>query len=114
VRPWLPLGDTRRWNVDDQRDDSGSVLNLCRDLIALRRAEPELAQAPYVELDAPAGVWAWRRGDWFAVAVNLSHDPVSLETMNGRIAIATDRGRDGETVSGELSLEPHQGAIVSG
>jgi glycosidase len=34
VRPWLPYGDNATRNVASQRDDPGSVLNLCRDLIA--------------------------------------------------------------------------------
>ena len=38
VTPWLPLGDPPLGSVADQRDDAGSVLSLCRDLLALRRA----------------------------------------------------------------------------
>ena len=36
-RPWLPLGDVAAANVAAQRDDPGSVLTLCRDIIAFRR-----------------------------------------------------------------------------
>jgi alpha-glucosidase len=36
--PWLPLGDTTL-NVEDERADSDSILNLVRQLIARRRAD---------------------------------------------------------------------------
>jgi glycosidase len=39
VTPWLPYGDNAARNVAAQRGDPASVLQLCRDLIALRRAE---------------------------------------------------------------------------
>jgi alpha-glucosidase len=40
--PWLPIGDAAAVNVAAQRGDPGSVLNLVRDLIALRRARADL------------------------------------------------------------------------
>src|SRR5207237_2009062 len=41
ARPWLPIGaDFATVNVEAQRDDPRSILNLYRQLIALRRAEP--------------------------------------------------------------------------
>ena len=43
--PWLPAGDPTRASVAGQRNDPGSVLRLCRDLIALRRSEPVLVEA---------------------------------------------------------------------
>ena len=42
VRTWLPMGDPGHSNVADQRSDPDSVLNFVRDLIALRRATPDL------------------------------------------------------------------------
>ncbi len=35
--PWLPLGDLSTHNVADQREDPGSLLSLCRRLVAVRR-----------------------------------------------------------------------------
>src|SRR5207249_2156317 len=67
VEPWLPLGDLGR-NVAAQRADPGSTLNLCRDLIALRRRTPDLHAGAYTTLEAPEGAWAWRRGDSTCVA----------------------------------------------
>jgi alpha-glucosidase len=112
VRPWLPIGDAAAVNVDDQRVDPTSMLHLCRDLIALRRSTPELRSGGYDSLPSPSGVWAWRRGDAIAVALNLTDEPSAVTLGPSRILIATDRARDGEGVRTDLSLGPWQGAVV--
>jgi hypothetical protein len=84
-----------------------------RDLIALRREHGELRQGSYERLDAPAGAWAWRRGDRFAVALNLADAEATVEGVTGRVAIATDRARDGEEVSGAVRLGPYEGVVVA-
>ena len=55
VEPWLPFGRPPACNVEAQRDDPASMLTLARDLIALRRATPELQAGPYRSLEAHAG-----------------------------------------------------------
>jgi alpha-glucosidase len=109
--PWLPFGDLAAHNVAAQREDPGSVLHLVRDLIALRRSREDLRAGAYETLDAPGGAWAWRRGSGTAVAVNLSDAPASIE-LSGSILVGTDRGRDGEAVSGALRLAPWEGAVL--
>jgi hypothetical protein len=88
------------------------VLHLVRDLIALRREHPELRAGSYERLPAPAGAWAWRRGERFAVALNLSGGEVEVEGASGRVAIATDRSRDGEPVGGAVRLGPYEAVVV--
>ena len=84
-----------------------------RDLIALRRGDAELrARRLRVAAGSPEGVWAWRRGDGHAVALNLSGAEATVEGLEGTVAIATDRARDGEAVGGALTLAPWQGAVV--
>jgi alpha-glucosidase len=91
--PWLPLaGDVAP--VAAQRDDDGSVLSFCRELIARRRSSPDLLEGSYESLGAPAGVWAFRRGEHTAVAVNLSDERAVIE------------------LGGRLELEPWSGIIV--
>jgi alpha-glucosidase len=109
--PWLPFGDLAV-NVAAQRDDPGSTLTLVRDLIALRKGTRELTAGDYATLPAPEGAWAWRRGDRFAVAVNFSDTGVVVDGIAGRVAIATDRGRDGEAVGGSVALGPWEGVVV--
>ena len=112
VEPWLPLGDNRACNVADQSRDRRSPLHLCRDLIALRRRSPALRSGNYESLATPAGVWAWRRGDEFAVALNLSDGDARVEGVDGVIRISTRRDRDGEGVRGRLRLARAEGAVV--
>ena len=113
VRPWLPVADAHACNVAAQRDDPDSVLSLCRDLIALRRELPDLATGSYRRLDAPAGTWAWRRGNGTAVALNGSESDCVVSGLEGTVRIGTDRARDGAAVDGGLALRPWEAAIVS-
>jgi alpha-glucosidase len=112
AQPWLPMTDPGQNNVASQRGDAGSTLNLARDLIALRRAEADLRSGAYETLPAPEGAWAWRRGERFAVAVNLSDSPVAVEGLSGGIAIATDRRREGEAIDGPLTVEQWSAVVV--
>ncbi|MDQ6853485.1 MAG: alpha-amylase family glycosyl hydrolase [Actinomycetota bacterium] len=112
VEPWLPFGDSVGCNVEDQRRDPESMLSLCRDLIGLRAAVPDLRTGAYARLAAEGGLWAWRRGERTVVALNLGDDPAELQVPNGMVRIATQRERDGERVEGALTLGPWEGAIV--
>jgi alpha-glucosidase len=110
---WLPLGDASAHNVADQRSDPSSTLNLVRDLIALRTERADLTGGGYETLPAPAGAWAWRRGEETAAALNLSDAEVTLEGLTGSVLIATDRSRDGERVDGRLQLGPWEGVVLA-
>jgi alpha-glucosidase len=112
ARPWLPFGDLAAHNVAAQKEDPGSTLHLVRDLIALRSGTPDLTGGAYRSLEAPEGAWAYRRGDGFAVAVNLSGAAVEVPGLAGRVALCTDRARDGERDDGALALGPWEGAVV--
>jgi alpha-glucosidase len=111
VEPWLPFGQVAGLDVAAQRDDPASPLRLTRDLIALRGSEAELRTGAYEQLDAPQGIWAYRRGGAFVVAVNLGDEEGAI-AVEGTVAIATRRERDGEPVRGTLSLAPGEGAVV--
>jgi alpha-glucosidase len=109
--PWLPVVDTSR-NVEDQRSDGDSTLNLVRDLIAARRRLPDLRHGRYEELPTPPGAWAWRRDGGVVVALNLGARRVEIEPVTGTIVLSTDRNREGENLAGRLSLDPAQGVVV--
>jgi alpha-glucosidase len=102
--PWLPYGENVT-PVAAQRDDPGSVLTFCRELIALRRGREDLLSNSSQPLEAPRGVWAWRRGNGTAVAVNLSDEPAQLE-LGGAVLLSTS-GRDDPA-----TLGPWEGAIL--
>lgn len=113
VKPWLPLGDTRLINVASQRSDRQSVLHFVRDLIAVRRSQPDLTTGDYRRLNAPPGGWAWRRGTGTVVAINLSDHPLSFEGVSGSMRFSTSRGVIEGASETELRLEPWEGAICS-
>jgi alpha-glucosidase len=113
ARPWLPLGDVHSYNVEDQRSDPASVLALTRDLIALRRQEPDLRSGSYRTRAAPDGVWAWDRGTGHAVVINMADRATVVPDVNGTLRLATDRSRAGELVAGNLELAPWEGVIVA-
>ena len=113
AEPWLPLSSQAGVTVEEQRDDPNSMLVLTRDLIALRRSEPDLAGGGYEDLPAPGGLWAFSRGERFAVVLNLSDalDFVDIGS-SGRIRLSTRRERDGEAVAGAVEVAPWEGVVV--
>ena len=113
VQPWLPLGEPGIRSVESQRADPASMLHLARDLIALRRATPDLRDGPYQSLPSPEGVWAWKRGHAHVVVANLCEEPVTISSLTGRVRLGTDRGRDGQVLEGTLSLGPFEGVVAA-
>jgi alpha-glucosidase len=106
VTPWLPYGDNAQRNVADQRADPDSTLNLCRDLLALRKTEFHGQVTDYERLPAPPGVWAYRSGP-LVVAANFSAEAVTLSDTFAEILLATGpavRERDAG-----VRLQPWQG-----
>jgi alpha-glucosidase len=114
--PWLPMADPVACNVADQRQDPGSVLHFVRDAIAVRRRSPDLLAGDYRLLDAPAGVWAFRRGAATVVALNLSPDPAQLAPPPGtlRVALGTDPARSGRDAGTPVALLPWEGVVMTG
>jgi alpha-glucosidase len=111
VDPWLPVGDNTNCNVAEQREDTSSVLHLCRDLIALRKRSEDLRVGSYERIEAPESVWAYRRGDT-TVALNFSEEPALIDGVSGEILLSTDRTREGQAVGG-VPLGPWEGVVVS-
>jgi alpha-glucosidase len=70
AEPWLPLACPPGGGVAQQEGDPGSLLQLYRDLVALRHR----LSGPVELLDAGEGVVAYRRGD-VVVAINLAGEP---------------------------------------
>jgi alpha-glucosidase len=81
--PWLPLAADVE-SVAVQRDDPGSFLAFCRELLAHRRVNPDLVGGAYETVPAPEGVWAYRRGEATAVALNLSDEHVEIDLAGRR------------------------------
>jgi alpha-glucosidase len=88
AEPWLP--QPRHWTdltVEAETSDPGSMLNLYRQMLRIRRADPDLA-GPFAWLPSSDDVLAFGRGDRFVCVVNLSRAAVSLPA--GALSIASD------------------------
>lgn len=109
IRPWLPFGEEAGVNVAAQRSDPSSILNLTRDLIALRARSHDLKSGSYRSRPAPPGVWSYERGS-VVVALNLAPDATPVDVA-GRVLIGTDRSKD-DSPAGALTLGPFEGVVV--
>ena len=120
-RPWLPVGEANLpLHVAAQRDDPGSMLNLHRRLLRLRRQAPALVGGGYEPVEADGDVLAYLRtgpGGRYLVALNLGPHPARLAPagldLAGRVAAATDPARQDRPVAGELSLAGDEGVVVA-
>jgi alpha-glucosidase len=73
ARPWLP--QPRQWReltVEAETGRAGSMLELYRAALHIRRSEPALGDGPMTWLVAPDGVLVFDRGTRVRCAVNLS------------------------------------------
>ena len=113
ARPWLPLGDARVINVASQRSEPASMLQFVRDLIALRRTEPDLTSGSYRRVAAPPACWAYRRGKGTVVALNLSDQPRNFPGLSAAVRFSTGRGPVEDRSEHELRLDPWEGVICS-
>jgi len=113
VRTWLPMADPAACNVADQEGDPDSVLELCRRVIAARRASEDLAVGPYRSLASPDGTWAWARGEGTTVLLNMSGGAATFASGPGIVTVCTDAAREGVSADSTLTLPGWSGAVVA-
>ena len=120
AEPWLPLAeDFRRRNVESQREDATSLLDLVRRLIRLRREREVLIVGAYRPLAAEGDLLLFLRegaGERLLVALNLGGQPGAAElgggSLRGRILMSTECDRTGEPVEGRIDLRANEGLII--
>jgi alpha-glucosidase len=120
AKPWLPLADDyTHENVTNLDADAGSILNLYKALIALRRKLPPLVTGAYQPIAAQGDILLYRRdsGDEsVAVALNFGAEPVSIACKSigfgHEILLSTSLDRQGEAVQGALDLRGKEGVIL--
>ncbi|WP_406399135.1 glycoside hydrolase family 13 protein [Streptomyces sp. NBC_00879] len=79
VGPWLPQPEGwAPYAADRQAADPGSMLNLYRQALQLRRAAPGFGDGPLRWLPTAPGVLAFSRGGGLICVVNLAWDPAEL------------------------------------
>lgn len=120
VEPWLPLNpDYPTRNVAVQRADPSSMLNLYRELLILRRAEPALAVGEYRPVLVTPNLLAYERslaGRQLLIVLNFSgHEQVfhsARYPLQGKILLSTQLDRLNETVHERVHLRPNEGCVV--
>jgi glycosidase len=117
--PWLPIGaDAAQRNVAVQRNDPGSLLQLYRALIALRRRTPALHRGAYAaRRGAPKDVFAFERREGAqraVVALNFGDAPARVSLGRGRVAdgIHTRPGAALPERLGRVELGPCEGIVA--
>jgi alpha-glucosidase len=117
--PWLRLGaDWTVRNVEAQTRDDGSLLQLYRHLIALRRSEPALHQGAYEALVAGNDVLAYARTHGtrrLLVLLNFGEGaaPIAKALLPAEpVVLASTRPERHGPVRGDLVLGPFEGLIL--
>jgi alpha-glucosidase len=118
AEPWLPFASTvPGMDVAGQGRHPGSMLALYRDLIAYKRQSEALSDGSQRFLDGlPEGVLGIERdsGNQRVLCfVHMGESRCEISGWSGRIDLATDRNRDGETVTGILQLEPNEAVLIA-
>jgi alpha-glucosidase len=117
---WLPVADDYdSENVVNLEADAGSILNLYKALIALRKQLPPLVTGSYESAAAQGDILLYRRageGSTIVVALNLGATPVSISSssvgFDREILLSTLLDRQGERIEAALDLRANEGVIL--
>ncbi|MET0674810.1 MAG: alpha-amylase family glycosyl hydrolase, partial [Bradyrhizobium sp.] len=117
--PWLPLADDwRSINAAALRMDDGSILNLHRRLLRLRKETPALTIGSYRPCTADDDVLAYYReinDSRLLVVLNLTNIAQRLKLEAGahaRVLVSTQAKRDGERVADIVTLNGSEGLVI--
>jgi len=120
VEPWLPVSpDYRTVNVQTERDDPASMLNLYWQLLAWRRQSPALHSGSYQPVEqAPDDCFVYlrRRADeCVLVALNFSNQEQRLNLRafgEGKVLVSTRLDRAERVRLADLSLGSSEGVLI--
>jgi alpha-glucosidase len=119
VESWLPVSpDYARNNVEFERYDPGSMLNLYRRLIALRRSSRALTAGSYRPIVSDPNLLIFMREhkkDRVLIALNFGNQPEKLATENlaGEILISSCLDREGQKAQHGIDLRANEGIAIS-
>jgi alpha-glucosidase len=121
VEPWLPVAaGYARDNVERERREPGSMLDLYRRLIAARRRSPALRVGAYRPIVASGDLLLFVReapGERMLVALNLGDGtlPVAFPEghLCGEIVVSSGADRDGSVSRGEIVLRGNEGVVMT-
>jgi alpha-glucosidase len=104
--------------VEKQRADRGSIYNLYRRLIAIRRARPALKIGSYRLIVASGDLLIFQRESTATIlmALNFGEEPalVNLPAAHGhgRILVSSHGDRDDQMVDGPFELRRYEGLAI--
>ena len=119
--PWLPVaaGYTRD-NVERERRDPASMLELYRRLIAARRRLPSLRLGHYRPIAASGGLLLYVRecpGERTLVGLNLGGHTVPVTFPGGgprgKVLVSSAADRDGAISQGGITLRGNEGLVMA-
>lgn len=120
-KPWLRLDEDFGWmNVQSEKVDPHSMLELYRRLIALRRKEPALSSGNYVTIHSDNQMIAYMRNSEghasYLIVLNLTHRPCYFRkegfSFEGIVEIAATREVEGMVVKDNISLDGDEGLVI--
>lgn len=93
-KPWLPLGDNTKFNVEQQMEDSNSMLNMVRRLLDFRRKHVALQVGDHQNLPCQEPIAAFGRhfnDEHFIIVINFSDEEQTypLPASNPRCVFTT-------------------------
>lgn len=113
--PWLPLNsDAATRNVETERGDPGSLLNLYHRLLALRRAHPALKAGEIAHVRTEGSVLLFERhagAERLTVALNLAAMPAKLP-LHGWVLLSTAERAPATDAVSTLTLTQNEGVIL--
>jgi alpha-glucosidase len=114
--PWLPLGaDHASVNVVGEDRSHGSMLNLHRRLIRLRRERSALTQGSIKSVAVQGNVLTHERcqaNERIVILLNLSNQSVRVSQPVGRLLVSTYLDCAGKNEGKSLLLRANEGIVV--
>ncbi len=119
--PWLPVAaGYARDNVERERRDPASMLDLYRRLIAARRCSPSLRLGHYRPIAASGDLLLYVRecpGERTLVGLNLGGHTVSVTfpggQLRGEVLVSSGADRDGAISQGGITLRGNEGLVMA-
>lgn len=118
---WLPLADDYRvTNVEHQLADQTSILNLYRQLLALRKVHPVLHRGDYQTIQVgPEECFVYQRTladqPRIVIGLNFSERESQISLLgqgSGTILLSTHLDRIGTQDLSNIILRPHEGMVI--
>jgi alpha-glucosidase len=115
-KSWLPMTGIKTGSVSELQKDETSILQLYKQLLALRKATPALHSGDYAPLRSRNGVLCFQRltrDEKFTIALNLTHDARRLDGVGeGSIVLSTRLDRRDVPLSRQQLLRPDEGIVI--